>query len=229
MARNAPQPWSGSRDASDPGGLEEGRHRRVVLAAGLNLDPTGNVDGIWMGDLNCRGDVLRAQPAGHDRRHFRAVLAQQAPVEALAAAAPEAFSAPVEEVEIGPVGLRPMDVGSAGDVDRLDPLAPRSPRPLGAEGGALFPVQLHHRQAGVLNRLRNLVQLGVDEYPDDPALAPEGRPDPHALARLECARACVVVGRPDPPRPEPHPLAGVIEIRDPANLASHTPQGTGAS
>ena len=73
--------------------------------------------------------------------------AQQLPVEALAGAAPEALAATVEEVEVGPEGLGGVDVGGAGDVDRLDHLGAGAARDLGAERGPLFAVQLHDRQA----------------------------------------------------------------------------------
>ena len=151
------------RDAGGLGGLEEGGHRRVVLAAGLGLDAAGDVDGVGLGDRDRRGDVVRPQAAGEDVRDLGAMPAQQLPVEALAGAAPEPLAAPVEEVEVGPVGLGAVDVGGAGDVDRLDHLDPGPPRHLGAELSPLGPVQLHHRQARVLDRLVDLLQGRVDE------------------------------------------------------------------
>ena len=198
----------------------------MVLAAGLDLDPAGDVDRVGLGDRDRGGDVVGPQPAGEDRRHVGAVAAQQLPVEALAGPAPEALAAAVEEVEVGPVGLGGVDVGGAGDVDRLDHLDPGPPRHLGAERRPLGPVQLHHRQARVLDRLGDLLQSRVDEDADDLALAPERGADLRRVAGLDAARAAVEMDQPDRPGAEPHGLGRVVEIRDPAELDPHAPRRT---
>ncbi len=129
-------------------------------------------------------------------------------------------------MEVGPEGLGPVHVGSAGDMNRLDHLQPRPPGDLAAQLRPLGPVQLHHRQPGVLDRLVDFVQLRIDEDPDDLALAPEGRPDPGRLTRLHVARAAVEMDQPNRPGAEQNGLRRVVEIGDSTELDPHEPQGT---
>src|SRR4029077_19496144 len=140
---------------------------------------------------------------------------------ALPRPAPEPFAATVEEVEVGAERLGGMDVGGAGDVNRLCHLEAGPSLHLGAERGALGTVQLHHRQSLVLNRLRNLVQGGIDEHADDLALALESSSNLGRNPRIDVPGTAMKMDQPNSPSTEAHGLGRVIEIRDPTELHPH--------
>ena len=125
-----------------------------------------------------RSPRRRSRAAGRRRGSPgpRSGAAQQLPVEALAGAAPEALAAPVEEVEVGAVGLGPVDVGGAGDVDRLDHLDPGPARHLGAEAAPSSPFSCTIVSPRPRPPWRPRPGR-VDEDADDLALAPESRAD----------------------------------------------------
>ena len=173
------------------------------------------------GDPNRLGDVFGAQAAGDDRRYARATLGQQTPVEALAGTAPKPFCAFVEEVEVGPKRLGRVNVGSAGHMNRLDHLDPGFASHLPTERRTLFPIQLHHRQPGVLNRLGNLIKFGIHKNAHNLTLTPKSSRNPHSFLSSTSPRTLSEVDQPDTPSSQPHSLGGVIQIRDPTDLHAH--------
>ena len=106
---------------------------------------------------------------------------------------------------------------------RLDHLDPGFPRHLAAERRPLFPIQLHHRQPRVLNRLGHLIQLRIDKNPNNLALPPKSSSNPHRLVRLNAPRTIGEVDQPNSPSPKPHSLSRIIQIGDPTDLDPHEP------
>ena len=172
----------------------------MVLAPGLELDAAGDVDRVGMGDRDRGGDVVGPQAAGEDRRHLGAVAAQQLPVEALAGPAPQPLAAAVEEVEVGPEGLGGVDVGGAGDVDRLRHLEPGPPRTSAQKEAPSAPFSCTIVSPSSSTARATSSRVGIDEHPDHLALAPESGGDLSRDRRIDVPRTAMEVDQPDQPK-----------------------------
>lgn len=210
------------RGARAIGGPKERRKPGGILPPRAILNPACHIDAVRGDGLDGFFDVVGIEAAGENDRMPKPTALHERPIERLAGAARLPFRKGVEQQVVNRKGNQAQDAQSVAHSHGFYYFRAGSARYLGAVHGTFVSVKLEHRKAALLGNRHDVIERFVYENAHHLTPSFEHGSDLHGGGELAPADTSRMHDHAHRPRPEFHREFGIFDVRNPADLDTHT-------